>query len=332
MENKFTVADASGKELGYLDYSIKMDMDLGDTNDFQFEMNLSAWDRKKMDYGFHIYLPGTEYGGLIGDIKTITKTATVALTGDTWRGMLTKKIIEPPTGQDYRKVTGELNTILRTLISGQFGGLFLVSDIDTGVSVSNYQFDRYCTLLAGIEEMLASVGYRPEMQYKKERPGLPGWVEVQAVPAEDFSDKKEFNQDNRINFTARDYRRGINHLICAGTGEGAGRTVLHLYAQPDGSIGEVKYYKGLQEKVALYSYTSQDDVEQLKKDGVKRLQELMNYKEFDMTITDVELAVGDIVSGRDYVTGVLVQKPVVGKILKIQKRNISIEYKLKGDD
>ena len=51
-----------------------------------------------------------------------------------------------------------------------------------------------------------------------------------------------------------------------------------------------------------------------------------------MSIEDVDLAIGDIVGGRDYNTGILVQKPVVQKILKISKGTISVDYKLKGDD
>lgn len=324
------VADAQGRELGYLDRGIDVDMDLGDTNDFEFQIPLDSWKKEGLDYKYLIYIPGTEYGGIIGDMKTITKTDVIQITGDTWRGMMAKKIIEPPSGADYKTVSGELNTVLKSLIEPMFGGFFLVPEIDTEVTV-NYQFERYCTLLAGVEEMLATKGHRLEIRYRKEEPGVPGWVEVQAVPAEDYSESREYNQDNRINFTARDYRRGINHLICAGTGEGADRTVLHLYVQEDGSIGKQQFYKGVDERVALYSYTSQPDEEELEKDGTKKLQSLMDYREFDMTIENVELSIGDTVSGRDYVAGILVQKPVTRKILKIQKGQISVEYKLKGE-
>ena len=84
--------------------------------------------------------------------------------------------------------------------------------------------------------------------------------------------------------------------------------------------------------MALYSYTSQSDMEKLREDGIKRLKDIMDYKQFDMTVEDVDLAIGDIVSGRDYVTGISVQKPVAQKILKIKKGQISVEYKLKGED
>lgn len=329
--DRLIVANAQGRELGYLDFSVEVDLDLGDTNDFEFQIPLESWEKTDLDFKYLIYIPDTEYGGMIGDMETMTKTGMIKITGDTWRGMMAKKIIEPPTGSDYKIVSGELNEVLKSLIEPLFGGFFLASETDTGISVSSYQFDRYCTLLDGAEEMLASKGCRLELRYKKEEPGVPGWIEVQAVPAEDYSESKEYNQDNRINFTARDYRRGINHLICAGTGEGADRTVLHLYVQSDGSIGKKQFYKGVDERTALYSYSSQPDAEQLEKDGTKRLESLMDYREFDMTVDDVELAIGDTVTGRDYVTGILVQKPVVQKILKIQKDQMSVEYKLKGE-
>jgi hypothetical protein len=326
------MTDANGRDVGTLDYSISLDMDLGDTNDFEFEVDQSIWDSELMGYGCRLYIPETEYGGIIGDIEVVTKTATATLTGDTWRGMLTKKIIEPPSGQDHKTVSGELNTILRSLIEPEFSGLFVVPQEDTGVEVSNFQFDRFCTLLDGLEDMLTSVGYRLDIRYKSGDAGESGWVEIQAVEAENYSETIEYNRDNRINYDARDYRRGINHLICAGNGEGTDRTVLHLYVQSDGSVGSTKYYTGLEERVALYSYTSQSDVEQLRKDGTKRLQELMNYKQFEMSVEDVDLEIGDTVSGRDFTTGILVQKPIVQKILKIEKGKIQVEYKLKGDD
>jgi hypothetical protein len=51
-----------------------------------------------------------------------------------------------------------------------------------------------------------------------------------------------------------------------------------------------------------------------------------------MRIEDADLEIGDIVSGRDYITGILVQKPVVRKILVIRGERMKVEYKLKGDD
>ena len=331
MVEKMVIADIDGKEMGFLDSGVEIDMELGDANDFELEISMSDINIEKFNFGSRLYIQGTEYGGIIGEIETITAQDMVKIKGDTWRGLLAKKIIEPPSGSDYFTVSGELNGILRELIEGCFDGLFLVPEINTGIEVKSFKFDRYCTLLSGIESLLFSAGYRLDIRQKRREAGRPAWIEVQAVKTKTL--KKEYSQDNRINFTARDYRRGINHLICAGTGEGADRTVLHLYVQQDGSIGDKKHYTGLDERVALYSYTSQSDVEQLKKDGIKQLQSLQNYKQFEMQIDgDTDLEIGDIVSGKDYITGIYVQKPVVRKILKISDGNLSIEYKLKGDE
>ena len=65
---------------------------------------------------------------------------------------------------------------------------------DTGVTVSNYQFDRYCTLLEGITKMLKSVGYRLSIRHKREK-GIPGYVLIEAVPVVDHSDEIELSKD-----------------------------------------------------------------------------------------------------------------------------------------
>lgn len=326
------IADENGKELGYWNAEKNLDLDLGDTNDFEIRLDLINWDSSHLNYGTLIYIPGTEYGGIVGDIQTLTKSNSVVIRGDTWRGLMTKKIIEPPAGKDYLVLSGELNAIIRQLVGSQFGGLFSISSINTGVNLTNYQFERHCTLLYGIEKMLASVGHRIAIQYIQGDYAEPGYVELQAVPVQNYADTTEFSQDCKVHFTVRDYRRGINHLICLGKGELKDRTVLHLYVQKDGSIGKSKYYTGLDERVAIYDYSSVEDIKQLEEDGNKRLKELMNYKECEVTVDDVSLEIGDIVSGRDYVTGIEVQKPIVGKILKIDGSKETIEYTIKGDD
>lgn len=50
-----------------------------------------------------------------------------------------------------------------------------------------------------------------------------------------------------------------------------------------------------------------------------------------MDIEKADLELSDIVSGRDYVTGLHVAKPVVQKIFKISNGKERIDYKLKGD-
>lgn len=73
-------------------------------------------------------------------------------------------------------------------------------------------------------------------------------------------------------------------------------------------------------------------MEKLEEDGVKRLKELMNYKEVNVEVKDADLELGDIIGGYEQITGTEVKKPIVRKILKIEDGEAKIEYKVKGDD
>lgn len=328
---KFTVANEKGEELGYIKEANYLDMELGETNDFELEFSADAWKEEAYNWGYRIFIPNTEYGGLLEERKTSTGQGTVTWLGYTWRGLLNQKIIQPPDNQTHLVVSGDANKIIKGIIGSRFDSLFVVETEASGIEFKNYQFDRYCTVLDGLEKMLASKQARLKISYKQGTPGLlDSAVLLSAVPVTDWSEYLEYSQDGRLTCTTEDYRRGINHLICAGEGEGTERQILHLYVQKDGSIGETQYYIGLEEREALYSYTSMEDLEQLKKDGIKQLENLRNYRGMEAHINNVDVDIGDIVGGRDRVTGMSIQQPVVGKILTIKDDEIDVEYKLKG--
>ena len=213
-----------------------IDIAIGEENDYEIKIPRDEW-WLEYTFGNVFYIKDTEYGGIIGEMDTSTAEDTISLLGRTWRGMLDKKIICPPHGQDYKKVSGELNSVLNSLITEQFDDYFVVSQDDTGVSLTNYQFDRYCTLLAGITKMLQSVGYRLRIRYVQQERGQPGYVELSSVPIIDYSEQIELSQDSQLNFTFKNCRNGVNHLICLGKGELQDRQVIDLYVQEDGSIG-----------------------------------------------------------------------------------------------
>ena len=242
----------------------EIDMGIGsDENDYEIKIRRDQWD-DRYKYGNVFYINDTEFGGIIGRKKINTTDSTISLFGRTWRGMLEKKIIRPPGGQDYKKVSGELNTVLDGLITDCFGDYFVVSRSDTGIFVTDYQFDRYCTLLAGLTKMLKSVGHRLQIRYVQQERGQPGYVELSAVPIEDYSEKIELSQDSRLNFTFDENKNGINHLICLGKGELQDRQVIDLYVQEDGSIGRDLFYTGIREVCGVYENTSaeRDELEE----------------------------------------------------------------------
>lgn len=309
-----------------------VDFSIGEDNDYEIKIRRDSW-KEKYTFGNVLYIPGTEYGGIIGEINTDTSLDTISILGRTWRGKLDKKIIVPPAGQDYATASGELNQILRKLITGQFGDYFVVSQTDTGINIASYQFDRYCTLLSGITKMLKSVEHKLHIEYVQQERGQPGYVELSAVPIVDYSAEIELSQDSQLNFSFKNNRNGVNHLICLGKGELQDRQVVDLYVQKDGSIGTMQYYTGIQEVAEVYEDTSSESAE-LKEKGTEKLQELMNSTAFSMDVETlgIDVEIGDIVGGRDYLTGLYAKKPIKEKIYKVTGGKESLEYEIEGDD
>ena len=325
------LADQNLKDIAPV-MNAEIDIAIGEENDYEIKIPRDEW-RPEYTFGNVFYVKDTEYGGIIGEVDTSTAEDTISLLGRTWRGMLDKKIIRPPTGQDYKRASGELNAVLGELITEQFDDYFVVSQDDTGVSLTNYQFDRYCTLLSGINKMLKSVGYRLKIRYVQQERGQPGYVELSSAPIVDYSEQIELSQDSQLNFEFKNCRNGVNHLICLGKGELQERQVIDLYVQKDGSIGSEPYYTGVQEIAATYEDTS-SETDELEEKGREKLLELMNSTSFEMDVESlgVDVEVGDIIGGRDYLTGLYAKKPIVKKIYRVKDGKTSLEYGIEGDD
>lgn len=322
------ITNSAGRDIAELQ-AFQLDSDTNGEKTVEVTVPAQKW-KDYMTFGARVYVPGTEIGGLIGQLYTDTASNTVSLMGRTWRGVLNSKIIVPPSGSNYYRISGELNSNIQELIGTRFGNLFQVSSEYT-VTVTNFKFPRFCTLLEGIEKMLKSVGYRLNIVYRQGEPNGSGYVEIGAVPAVDYSEQIELSQDSRLNFTLYDIRDGVNHLICGGKGELEDRNIVDLYVQPDGSISGTKYYTGLNEIEYFYENTS-TETEELEEAAADYLREMMNRKEYRMDVEalNLDVAIGDSIGGRDYITGLYLSKPVENIILTIQDGVISKEYVVEG--
>lgn len=323
------LANSDLQELGAVK-NANLTVDLNRNRNFSLQIARSYW-RPELTFSSLIYIPGTEYGGIIGEVLTDTTLDYVELKGLSWRGRLAKKIIEPPAGSDYKVVSGELHTVMKSLIEPEFDGLFVVSAEDTGVTVSNYQFDRYCTLLDGLVKMLKSKGYRLQLSFRREQ-NEPGYLYIEAVPVTDFSDRIELSRDCKLNYTMDDKRDGVNHLIVTGKGELQDRNILHLYVQENGEIGTEQYYTGIQEIAEVYENTS-TETDELMSAAEDQLRSLMGKKTFKMDVAKLgmDVGIGDIVGGRDYLTGMYMAKPVENIVYEITNDVETKTYKLEGE-
>lgn len=324
---EFIVCNAEKMELGLLPEYISVDLDIGDTNDAEI-----IADKGHLDYGMYLICPGTEYGVLLEEKDSWTNGEEETWRGNTFRGFLKQFIICPLDGQDYLTVNGDAHAILKEVLSNAFDGMFTIPETPSGITL-NGSFDRYTDALTGFTKLLDAKGARLNIEIKQGGSNEPFFVVLSAVPKSNLSAEIEYSQDSQVAVHFKDYKRGINHLICLGKGDLKDRQVVHLYVQEDGSIAQDKpYYTGLKERTAVYDYNNVESVEELIKGGKERLKELMDYRKMEMDVQDLEAQIGDTIAGRDYDTGFYLQKPITGKIVRMQEGEISVEYKVEGED
>ena len=129
-----------------------------------------------------IFVEGTEYGGIILGSSINIEDNTITYTGRTWRGLIMQYIIEPPAGQDYRIVSGNLAESIRTL---PMHPIFTVED--TEYAGGSFQFDRYIDVLDGINKLLvaADPDLRFSLKYIQEEGEYDGEVSFEIVKVRD---------------------------------------------------------------------------------------------------------------------------------------------------
>lgn len=287
-----------------------------------FELTIGA-NEAMLEADACIFIEGTEYGGIIGGIKTSTNGETITYKGRTWHGILNSKVIEPDTGEDYLIASGDANEVLSFLIARLgLSGLFVADENPSGVNISSYKFHRYCKGYDGIADMLADNGGKLKIAWKDRA------VHLSAEPIADYT---EYPVDGDIaTLTVEQNKDKVNHLICLGKGDLAEREIIHLYIDQFGQIGDVQYHTGIDEIVDTYDNSNSDD---LRSDGIKHFKELRNNDKAEISLSETDgltYDIGDIVGAKEYKSGISVSAAVTQKIVKINNGVVSTEYKTGG--
>ena len=287
-----------------------------------FELTLGA-NEAMLESGASIYIEGTEYGGTIDGLKSSTNGETITYMGRTWHGIINSKVIQPDTGEDYLVVSGDANEVLSFLIARLgLSGLFVAAEGLSGVSISRYQFHRYCKGYDGIRAMLATNGAKLKVAWQNRS------VVLSAEPIVDYTD---FPVDGDIaTLTVERHEKKVNHLICLGKGDLAAREVIHLYVDQFGRISDVQYYFGLDEICETYDNSNSED---LRGDGIAKMTELRNTDNAEIALSQTEVLsydIGVIVGATEYKSRISVTEKVTQKIVKINNGVVSTEYKTGG--
>lgn len=327
----FIVTDKYGQDKGYVDHC-GAEFNVGQDNDFEIKIQSKSFKDDRHKKNCRIFAENTEYGGLIRNINPVTEEKIVKLTGPTWRGILNQRAINPDSNT-YITLKGEANSMLRQyIIKLGLSEIFEVSTGDSGIDI-DYKVPLQSMLLDAFSVALEKVGARLEIKYRLGEPNGKGYVLLEAKKIVDHSQSIEMSDDGNVKLNILDYQNGVNHLICYGKGELAERQRIDLYAWPDGSIQKTQYYTGIDLIEQYYENTSAETIEELEEDAREKMVDLINYKQLKISVSDMDLELGDIVGGRERVTGIHMTAPVVRKIVSTDGLGrTSIEYKLKGED
>lgn len=328
----FIITDKHGQEKGYIDHC-GVSLNVGQDNDFEVKIRSRLYDEKKHKRNCRFFAPDTEYGGLIRQIHPVTADKMVKLGGRTWRGILDRIAINPGEN-DYIYLNGEANYVIGQLLSSlKITELFTVAPVNSGIVFQNYKIPLQSMFMPAVSAALEDLGARIEIKYKHGGSNSRGYVQLAAVPIVDHSETIEISEDGSVKLDILDYQDGVNHLICYGKGELTERQRADLYVWPDGSVRAEQYYTGIDLIEAYHEDTNAENVEELWESGMKKLESLKNYKQLKISVSDMDLELGDIVGGRERVTGIAMKAPVIRKIISVtSKGRMTIAYKLKGEE
>lgn len=295
-------------------FEVSTDLDYV-TNDFEIIMELPEtkdgllWAENEISC--FVYVEGTEYGGEILGSEISIADNTIKYTGRTWRGCLAQWIIEPPAGQDYLIVSGNLAESLRLLPMGPY-----ITVADTDYSGGTYQFNRYITTFEGATNLLTDAQSNLRMAFSFESDGYGGEAVLNIVEARDRRDEIEVSQDynDRIQLTIVRDGNTPRHLICLGSGELHEREVIHLYADEDWNVTQTPIVGAY--PVETYDISSSDD---LLADGTKHFLELIhNHEQIEVNINNLDIQLSDIIAGKDVLTNETVSAEITTIVWRVE--------------
>ena len=269
--------DDKKRDIGVMK-NFTLDLAFGeDENNFELS---TVMENNVCESGFYIYAEGTDYGGIIDQIKVNTSSNSLKYIGRTWHGILGSKILQPDDGQDYLILSGDANQVLAELIQRMnLGDLFVAPDAPSGLTVRNYKMNRYIDGYKGIVKMLQSVNGKLNITFRQ------GYATLTAKPLVDYSKNEEFDS-SQISFEIKKNFKPTNHVICLGAGDLAERTVIHLYADKDGNISHTKSFFGMDEVCEVYDCSNAESNEELENGGREVIEKSWNSDSVKINFTN----------------------------------------------
>lgn len=327
----FYHADSEGHEVSVIDDISALDFEnnIGvkateKDNSFSLTMSESYWAKVPVHNGDSIYVPHTDWGGIVSNVKHQTSNGTVEVSGFTWRGILHCIVVEPPSGQSYLEFSNiDANAAIALAIGNRYPDLIAVSSVTTGVSVSGQW--RYRTVADCLNTTLAQY----DMCLKIVWDNTINKMVLSAVPVDELTDEIELSQDYGVDFTSSDGNPyECNRCLALGSGTGTDRLVLNAYYD-NGSVVTTKPsgWDDGKERTIILDYPNAENTSQLLESATKRLLEYAPKKSItiDQINVDISTELGDIIGARDRLTGMVGNSRVVKKIMSLKNGVIKID-------
>ena len=322
-----TYTDSSWHDLGILDVT-SSDWAYGSSeNDFQLDLPGPAYPA----IGTLVYEEGGELGGIVTGIKATSDSQAVTVTGDTWTGVLARKVIGPDSGSDYLTLTGDVRDIVASLVSrAGLTGLFTVRAYKPGITVahtfkgrrsdsSQQDAGRYMSCWSAIWQVTSESGCKVRFAWD----ATTRRVLVTVSVASDLT-----NGDEHAGCVVEvKSSQPVNHLVCLGKGELAARAVAHVYLDASGKASTTQTITGVSEIANTYEDT-QATGDDLIADGKAKILDLA-ADAVSVTVlapAGVSLDLGDIVGGTDPVTGITASAIVSKRVVKTSGAATSYTY------
>lgn len=329
---KLIYTDSNYIEQNYLK-NCEIDIDIGKygiaLNDLDITIPLKLWDTK-FDEGSLVYIPDTEFGGMIKNKRVSTSSEEVILKGITFRGLLEKEYIQPPDSEAYYIANCEANAFIQDVISSRFGDLFVVDNVGLSDINVNYQI-RDINLLEAIEKTL----YKADIPSRLDIKFTDSKVHLQAIPIVDLSELLQYDNSYNLSMIAETSSYKYNHILVLGQGELTERVRINLYLTNDNSWSQSEsdsYYKGLNRRTYKYENTNEGDFSVLVEEAIEKVEEANGTDTLSVSFESDDAELFSIVAAKEEITGISFKEQITQKILKGTISNdssdLTIEYKV----
>ncbi len=294
-------------------HRFSLDLAYGDEeNDFRITVPY----RTRLEPGSAIYVPGTEWGGIIREPWVSKDSGKPWRTywGQTWHGVMAERILYPDPGSDYLVVSGDANDIIRQLVHRVDLDMLFEAAPPCGIVIPRWQFDHDSTYLyGGLRKMLASFGCALSV-YR----GGSGKTVLAAVPVRSWIDD---GRGSKYGYQLK-VHHPINHLKCLGKGGLAERISIDLYADRQGNVSQTQTIFGLDLRERILD-SPNADYDQLLENGTKHLRELQVLSEATLTLpAGASYNVDDVVGVDDSDTGISVRSSISKVIVKVNETSV----------